>query len=118
MVQQSLRRFHPYPGQQILQLQRIHRRAAFKVIIGHHIDRLRRTAQRFNFLFPLHQLSLPVEVVIAVFNALGGKPLFVIAPVQPHVADARSHMLGRAQRTPDHWLIDIAKRHVVLSKHG
>src|SRR6267154_1704795 len=44
------------------------------------------------------------------------EPGVIAPPVQPHVANCRSAFRRRLKRTPDHWLVDIAERSLMLTQ--
>src|SRR5712672_4314917 len=44
------------------------------------------------------------------------EPGVIAPPVEPHVANRRSGFRRRLERTPDHWLVDVAERSLMLTQ--
>src|SRR3954465_7305115 len=86
------------------------------MVVGNHERGLRFVGNVVDALFPSDEFIRLVEIVVAVGTRFSFEPLIVIAPVQPYIADRRSHMRGGFERTPDLWLIDIAEAHVAFGE--
>src|SRR2546430_13968703 len=76
---QRLRHGESFLSEHAPQLHHIHRRLAFKVIVGYYERHLRLAGDGFNFVFPLLQLWLGIQIVIAFVRLLMLKPLVVVA---------------------------------------
>src|SRR5882724_11519474 len=44
------------------------------------------------------------------------EPGVIAPPMQPHVANRRSGFRRRLERTPDHWLVDVAERSLMFTQ--
>src|SRR5712672_3542363 len=44
------------------------------------------------------------------------EPGVIAPPMQPYVANRRSDFRRRLERTPDHWLVDVAERSLMLTQ--
>src|SRR5437867_1724068 len=85
--QQRLRRLDAFSRQHVFNLQRIHSRFRFEVIVGNYIRYLSFLRDAFDLLFPATQLRFAVQIVVAVGSFLRVEPLIVIAPVETHVTE-------------------------------
>src|SRR6266496_2039777 len=85
--QQRLRRLDAFSRQHVFNLQRIHSRFRFEVIVGNYIRYLSFLRDAFDLLFPATQLPFAVQIVVAVGSFLRVEPLIVIAPVETHVTE-------------------------------
>src|SRR3954452_2932645 len=86
------------------------------MVIGHDIDHFRFGGDAAYFLFPSSQFRSAVEIVVAVSGSIGVKPLIVVSSVQSHIADRRSHVLGRFEGSANLGLIDVTKRDILFSE--
>src|SRR6266704_3619540 len=83
----GLRRLDAFSRQHVFNLQRIHSRFRFEVIVGNYIRYLSFLRDAFDLLFPATQLRFAVQIVVAVGSFLCVEPLIVIAPVETHVTE-------------------------------
>src|ERR1700678_1780452 len=97
-LQQRLRHRHLTSCKHVLELKRIYRRFALKVIVGDDEGLLRFAGDSVNASFPSCQFRLGVKIVVTIVARVAVKPLLIIAPVQADVADGRGDMLCRGDR--------------------
>src|SRR5947208_16851143 len=70
---------------------------------------------------PRVELFRRVQIVVALVRRnifVVGEPSIVAAAVQAHIADRRSRLRGRRERTPHDRLIDVANARAVRMQQG
>src|SRR5882672_3805214 len=115
MFPQRLRHFHLLALQRRDQLQRIHHRFPFIMIVRNHINFPRRLFQFLHALGPRVQLLRRVQIVVPLMRRqvfIVTEPSIVPAPMQPHISHRRSRLLRRAHRPSNQRLINVAKSRV------
>src|SRR5271157_419636 len=78
---------HRVSAQHAFQLQRIDRGLALEVVVGHHKGLLRLAGDGIDAAFPLFQLGLCVEIVVAIVARVGVEPLLIVAAMEAYISE-------------------------------
>src|SRR5438477_2916258 len=109
---ERLRHFHLRSLQDADELQGIDHCLALKMVVGNHKGLARPLRHFADARCPGRELYGIVKIVVALLCGDGlvvAKPRVVAPPVKPHVPDTGSGLSGRAKRSSDDGLIDVAE---------
>src|SRR5882672_2247252 len=116
---QRVRHLHLSSLEHTNQLQSIHHRLAKIVVVGDYKCLASLLAHLTNAIAPGRQFLSGIQIVVAFMLRnfrIVAEPGVVAPPMQPYVANRRSDFRRRLERTPDHWLIDVAERNLMLTQ--
>src|SRR5205807_4538704 len=103
------------------ELERIDDGLPLKMVVGDDERPLRMLAEFTDGPDPWIELFRRVQIVVALVRRnifVVGEPSIVAAAVQADIADRRSRLRGRRERTPNDGLIDVANAGAVLMQQG